>query len=261
MTSPADTHIEPRRPGAVAWLRLIQAEARMTVRDTAGLVVPLGLPLLILVMQAISFDDVNQQLPSGVTVLSYYLLPVVVTLVIATIAVINMPSFLAMYRKTKVLRRLAVTPASPAMLLVAQMVVSFIQVLVGIGVAYGVAVLFFGASLPQSPLTAAAVLLAACAAMYGVGMIVASVSPTPNSAVAIGLIAFFGLAALGGMFGPVENLPDSLQQVAGWLPFASAVEAFQHAWVAEAVPAQNWTVLVLSAVVGAAVAAALFRWE
>ncbi|NDK30768.1 ABC transporter permease [Nesterenkonia haasae] len=259
----AETPTQPglRGPGAKAWMRLIQAEARMTIRDTAGLVIPLGLPLLILVMQAISFEDVHQQLPSGVTVLSYYVLPVVVTLVIASIAVINMPSFLAMYRKTKLLRRLAVTPASPAMVLIAQMVVSFIQVLLGIGIAYGVAVLFFQASPPHAPLTSAAVLLASCAAMYGVGMVVASVSPSPNSALAIGLIAFFALAALGGMFGPVENLPDSLQQIAGWLPFAAAVEAFQHAWIAETVPTQNWVVLVLSAVLGAGVAAALFRWE
>lgn len=255
------TTIHARRPGPKAWLKLIQAEARMTARDTAGLIVPLGLPLLILVMQAISFEELDQQLAPDVTVLDYYLLPVVMTIVVTTIAVINMPSFLATYRKTKLLRRLAVTPASPTIVLGAQFVVSFIQVLIGIGVAFAVAVMFFNANLPQSLLTALLVLLAACAAMYGIGMIVASIAPTPNSSVAIGLVFFFGLAALGGMFGPVENLPDALADVAGWLPFAATVEAFQSAWLGEAVDAQNWIVLGASAVLGAGVAAALFRWE
>lgn len=255
------TTIQARRPGPKAWLKLIQAEARMTARDTAGLIVPLGMPLLILVMQAISFEDLDQEVAPDVTVLDYYLLPVVMTIVVTAIAVINMPSFLATYRKTKLLRRLAVTPASPSMVLAAQFVVSFLQVLLGIAVAFAVAMMFFDANLPQSLLLAVAVLLAACAAMYGVGMIVASIAPTPNSSVAIGLIFFFGLAALGGMFGPVEYLPETLAEIAGWLPFAAAVEAFQSAWVGEAVDAQNWIVLGATAVLGAGVAGALFRWE
>ncbi len=255
------TAVQARRPGLNAWLRLIQAEAKMVIRDYAGLIVPLGLPMLILVMQGISIEDMHQELAEGVTVFSYYALPVVLSIVVATIAVINMPSFLATYRKTKMLRRLAVTPASPAMVLVAQMVVSFIQVILGISLAFAVAMLFFGAGLPQSPLTGAAVLLACCAAMYGLGMIVASVAPTPNSSVAIGLVAFFGIAALGGMFGPAENLPEALQTIGSWLPFGAAVEAFQAAWLGEAVDVQNWVVLGGSAAVGAGVAAALFRWE
>lgn len=255
------TTIHARRPGPKAWWKLIQAEARMTARDTAGLIVPLGLPLLILVMQAISFEDLGQEVAPDVTVLDYYLLPVVMTMVVTTIAVINMPSFLATYRKTKLLRRLAVTPASPSMVLGAQFVVSFLQVLLGIGVAFAVAMMFFNANLPQNLLSAVAVLLAACAAMYGVGMIVASIAPTPNSSVAIGLIFFFGLAALGGMFGPVENLPETLAEIAGWLPFAAAVEAFQSAWLGEAVDAQNWIVLGATAMLGGGVAGALFRWE
>ncbi|NLS10579.1 ABC transporter permease [Nesterenkonia sp. MY13] len=253
--------VKVRKPGLKAWLRLIQAEAKMVIRDYAGLIVPLGLPLLILVMQGISIDEMDQELAEGVTVFSYYALPVVISMVVATIAVINMPSFLATYRKTKLLRRLAVTPASPAMVLIAQMVVSFIQVILGIGLAFAVALLFFGADLPLSLWVALAVLLATCAAMYGLGMIVASVAPTPNSSVAIGLVAFFGIAALGGMFGPADNLPDTLQTIGAWLPFGAAVEAFQAAWVGETVEAQNWVVLGGSAVVGAGVAAVLFRWE
>lgn len=148
------TTIQARRPGPKAWLKLIQAEARMTARDTAGLIVPLGMPLLILVMQAISFEDLDQEVAPDVTVLDYYLLPVVMTIVVTAIAVINMPSFLATYRKTKLLRRLAVTPASPTMVLAAQFVVSFLQVLLGIAVAFAVAMMFFDANLPQSLLPA-----------------------------------------------------------------------------------------------------------
>lgn len=255
------TTIQARRPGARAWLKMIQAEAKVVRRDVAGMILPLGMPLLILVMQAANFDDATREVAPGVTVLDVSALPVVLTIVVAMVAVVNTPSFLATYRKTKILSRLAVTPASPAMVLVAQIVVSFVQVLLGLGLALTVAMVFFGANLPTDLGTALVVLLATCAAMYGLGMIVASVAPTPSAALALGLVAFFGIAALGGMFGPLENLPGPLAEVGSWLPFGAAVEALQAAWLGQAVPWENWAGLGVSTVLGVGVALALFRWE
>lgn len=253
--------IHARRPGANAWLKMIQAEAKMISRDTAGLILPMGLPILMLVMSGLMMEDLAQEITPGVTAMDYYALPVAMAIVVAFIGVMNFPSFLATYRKTMMLRRLAVTPASPAMVLVAQMVVSLIQVIVGIAMAIGVAVLFFDASLPTDLFMALLVLLAGCVAMYAVGMIVASVAPTPNAATAAGLIAFFAMAALGGMFGSVENLPEPLAEIGAWLPFGAAVEAFQATWLGEAVPWENWVSFAACSVLGVGTAAALFRWE
>lgn len=252
--------IHSRRPGPAAWLKMFQAEARMISRDTAGLLLPMGLPLLMLVMSGLQ-NDLDQEVAPGVTVMDYYALPVALAVVVAFIGVMNFPSFLATYRKTKMLRRLAVTPASPVMVLVAQMVVSLIQVIVGILLALGVAMMFFDANLPTDTFMAALVLLACCLAMYAIGMIVASVSPTPNTAIAFGLIAFFGMAALGGMFGSPESLPEPLGQVGAWLPFGASVEALQTTWIGETVAWENWVSLAASTVLGAGIAAALFRWE
>ncbi|MDN5588198.1 ABC transporter permease [Brevibacterium linens] len=258
MTMPT---VHARRPGPSAWMRMVQAEAKMITRSTANLIVPLGLPILLLVMQGLRTDDLSQQVAPGVTAMDYYALPVVLSIVVTYIGVMNFPSFLSTYRKTKVLRRLAVTPASPAMVMVAQMVVGLVQVLVGIALAFGVAMLFFDASLPADTFTALLVLLTCCVSMYALGMIVASVAPTPNTAAAIGLIAFFAMAALGGMFGPMENLPDQLAEIGSWLPFGAAVEAFQSTWIGETVDWENWVSLGATTVLGVGVASALFRWE
>ena len=255
------TAVQTHRPGWLAWRRLIAAETKMIVRDPSGLIVPLGMPLLIMVMQAVSFDETSQQVTEHATVLDVYILPVVLMMVISLIAIINMPSFLATYRKTRLLRRLAVTPASPYMVLVSQMVVSLFQVIAGIGIAGAVAMIFFDASIPRNLLLAAAVFISCCAAMYGIGMIVASVAPTPNSSVAIGLVAFFGIAAPGGMFGPVDALPEILADIGRWLPFGAGSEALQSVWLDEPVAWQNWVSLAGSALVGTMTAALFFRWE
>ncbi|GAA3067943.1 MULTISPECIES: ABC transporter permease [Actinomycetes] len=251
--------VRPHSPGPRAWWRMTVAEAKMVVRDTAGLILPLGMPVLILVMQALAFGD--EALTDELSVLDVYVLPLMLLMVVASVAVVNMPSFLATYRKTHILRRLAVTPASPAMVLVAQAVVSVVQIVVGIVLAFTVASVFFDASLPTDVVVALAVMGAAIASLYAIGMLVAAVSPTPNASLALGLIAFFGLAALGGLFGGMQNLPETLQSIGVWLPFGAAVEGLQQAWLGQTVDGQIWVALALWTAVGGGAAALLFRWE
>lgn len=251
--------IEARGPGAKAWLTLVVCEAKMVVRDTAGLVVPLVLPLLILLTSAGSAAD--QMVAGGRSALEIYVLPLVLTMVLATIGIINMPSFLAYYRRTGILRRLSATPASPAMVLVAQVVVSVLQAVVGLSVAIAVAFVAFDARPPVHLGAAVGVYGLAMAAMYAIGMIVAAVAPTPNSAVAIGLVTFFGLGAIGGMFGGRANLPDVVATVGEWLPFGAAVEALSAAWAGSAVDPAHLISLAAAVVVGAVTASVFFRWD
>ncbi|MEV5691117.1 ABC transporter permease [Micromonospora globbae] len=253
------SEVTVRRPGPRAWATLIRCEAKMVVRDTAGLVVPIALPLLIMAMNASAAGE--EMVVNGRSALDVHVLPLVFTIVLASIGIINMPSFLAYYRRAGVLRRLAVTPASPAMVLVAQFVVSLAQAVVGIGAAYAVAVLAFGALPPVDTGVALAVVGLAVAAMYGWGMVVASVALTPNSAVAIGLIGFFALGAVGGMFGGTAVLPEPVARLGSWLPFGATVEALSAAWAGSPVDASHLVGLALSAVVGAVVATILFRWD
>jgi ABC-2 type transport system permease protein len=253
------TVVQARGPGVQAWLILIVCEAKMVVRDTAGLVVPLLLPLLILVTGAQSAGD--QVVAGGLTALEAYVLPLVLTMVLATIGIINMPSFLAYYRRAGILRRLSATPASPVMILVAQVVVSVLQAVVGVTLALAVAFLGFGAQPPVDLGAAVGVYLLAMAAMYAGGMIVAAVAPTPNSAVAIGLIAFFGLGALGGMFGGRSSLPEPLAVLGEWLPFGASVEALAAAWVGSPVEPAHLISLGVTTLVGVVTAALFFRWD
>jgi len=248
-----------RRPGPRAWLTLVRCEAKMVVRDTAGLVVPIGLPLLIMVMSASAAG--NEEIVDGRSALDVHVLPLVFATVLASIGIVNMPSFLAYYRRSGVLRRLAVTPASPAMVLVAQFVVSLAQAVIGIGLAFALAVVAFGAHPPVRVGAALGVVGLSVAAMYGAGMIVASLAPTPNSAVATGLIVFFAFGAVGGLFGGTAHLPDLVRQVGSWLPFGATVEALSAAWAGGTVDPSHLLGLAATAIVGTAVAAALFRWH
>jgi ABC-2 type transport system permease protein len=253
------TTVVAHRPGLRSWTELFVCELKMVARDTAGLIVPIGLPILILVMNASAAGQ--QAIANGRTALDAYVLPLVFTMVVATTGIINMPSFLAYYRRSGILRRLAVTPASPAMVLIAQVVVGVLQTGIGIAAAWVLALLAFGAKPPVHVGAAVGVVVLTMAAMYAVGMIVAALAPTPNSAVAIGLALYFALGALGGMFGGRRSLPDVIATIGEWLPFGAAVEALSAAWTGAAVDAPHLISLSASVVIGGVIAAAFFRWE
>jgi ABC-2 type transport system permease protein len=260
MSSPV-TDAPSSQPGPRAWAAMVAAEAKMVARDTAGLVVPIGLPMLFLVMNGLGASTEPLPGAGGMSAFDIYVLPLILVIGVATIGVVNMPSFLSYYRKSGVLRRLGVTPASPVMILVAQLVVSVLQTALGVALAVGVAVLGFGANLPDRWGAAIGVFALAAAAMYAVGLLVASIAPSPNAAVAIGLGAFFVLGAVGGMFGPATNLPDGIARVGELLPFGAAVIALGTAWLGEPPELRHLLALAGAIVVSGLLAARLFRWQ
>lgn len=250
------------RPRARAWTATALAEARMVSRDTAGLVVPVLLPALILVMTG-NQEGLDTALPGadGRTAFDVHLVPLTVAFVVAMVGIVNMPSFLAAYRHTGVLRRLGVTPASPGMVLVAQAVVGVVQIVVGLAVTLAVAVAAFDGHLPVDGWVAAGVLALSVAACLALGMLVAAVASTAQSAVAIGLVVFLGTAAVGGLFGGLANLPEHLAEIGTLLPFGATVEALGAAWGGYPVPISAVVGLAVTTAVSGALAAVWFRWE
>ncbi|PRX46734.1 ABC-2 type transport system permease protein [Prauserella shujinwangii] len=249
------------RPGPRAWVLLILTEGKLVARDTAGLVIPLGLPMLIMVMNGLGSDRAPVPEFGGLPPLDAYVVPLTIAMVVALVGVVNMPSFLAAYRKTGVLRRLSVTPAHPAMVLVAQVVVSFVQSVSGVILALVVARLAFDVTAPRSALAAVGVFLLIAAAMYSVGMLVAAISPTVNSSVAIGLVVFFAFFALGGGFGGRENLPDWLATAGAYLPFGAGMDALGACWTGTGPHGGQIVALTVTAVLAGVASARLFRWS
>lgn len=250
------THRLPPR----AWVLLTWTEGKLIVRDTAGLIIPLGLPMLIMVMNGLGSGDAGTERHRGLPTLDAYVVPLTIVMVVALIGVVNMPAVLASYRSMGVLRRLSVTPAHPLLVLAAQVVVSLAQTLAGVVFALLVARLAFEASMPRSLLAAVGVFFLVTAAMYALGMLVAALAPTTNSAVAIGLVLFFATMALGGGFGPRDNLPSWLATLGEYLPFGAGLTALSDSWTGASPDMTHLGALTCTTVLAGAAAAKTFRW-
>ncbi|MGP4022620.1 ABC transporter permease [Actinomadura sp. 3N407] len=249
------------RPSVRAWALLTWTEGKLVTRDTPGLVIPLGLPMLIMVMNGLGAGGRGAERFRGLPALDAYVVPLTMVMVVALIGMVNMPAVLASYRTSGVLRRLEVTPAHPVMVLVAQVVAGLAQVLVGVALALLLARLAFDVSMPRDPLTAIGVFCLVTAAMYAIGMLVAAIAPSTNAAVAIGLVSFFATMALGGGFGSRENLPDGLAALGQYLPFGAGLEALGATWMGVAPDLWHLAALAGAALLAGAAAAKTFRWS
>ncbi|MDV6229047.1 ABC transporter permease [Rhodococcus cercidiphylli] len=248
------------RPGLRATGALVRAEMRMVTRDTAGLIVPIALPVLVLVMNG-SGTSAEIVGPGTITAFDRFVLPLALTMIIAVVGIVNMPSFLALYRKSGVLKRLSTTPIRPTQVLAAQVITSVVQATLGIGIALSTAALLFGITPPHNPILVATVLVLGAAAMYSLGIVVAAIAPTANSAVAIGLTLFLVLGAVGGLFGPVADLPGPVAAIGEVLPFGATVSALGSAWAGTPVDIGGPIGLVVAVIAGTACAIRLFRWS
>lgn len=239
----------PRRSGFTALLR---GEALATARDTAGLLIPVALPLLLLISNSFA-DGIRDPLrPGGPRVFDVYVVPPILSIVVAIIALVNMPSFIATYRRTGVLKTLAVSPIRPASVVLAQIVVSAIQLVAGTGLMIAVAVAAFDLHRPVEIVPTVAAFAVGVTSMYALGMLVAVIAPSPNAAIAIGMVIFLATGAIGGMFGSTENYPEALATIGSMLPFGALVQLLQAGWLGEPLPlgslaAAGATILVCGA--------------
>ncbi len=186
---------------------------------------------------------------------------------IVMIAVQHTPVVIATYRERGILRRLSTTPVHPRRILLAQMIVSFISVIVGAVLMIVVAWAVLDIGPPERPVAFAIAFLVGYAAVLGLSLIVAALVRTSSAATTIGTLLFIALMFFGGAFLPRYTMPDPLQKAGDFVP--PGLQAFIEAWSPAAgeltsVGQPFWAQVAIMAgiaVVTSTVAAMLFRWE
>lgn len=253
--------LSPWRRRALA--KITVTEAKIMLRDVAAVFFALVFPALLLIALTVGmpgFQDPSEDL-GGLRPVDVYG-PVVLGLAIATLAFTVLPAYLALYRETGVLRRLAVTPASPGMLLGAQLVVNVAFLAVGAGIALLAAIVMFDVDAPGSPVGFAVAFILGTVASFALGLVIAAIAKNGRIASGIGMAVYFPMLFFAGVWTPGDTMPDGARAVADFTPLGAATEAMADSWVHGDWPSVlHLLVLVGWSVVGGFTAAKLFRWE
>lgn len=143
---------------------------------------------------------------------------------ICAVGLMGMPLTLADYRHRKVLKRLQVTPASPALLLGIQVLVQgMVAVCSGILV-IAAAALIFGYRPSGTAGQILAAYLLVLFSIFSIGMCIAAVAPDIKKAGLLCSVLYFPMLLFSGTTIPFEVFPGAVQRAAGLLPLSQGIQ-------------------------------------
>lgn len=238
---------------------LLRTEFKLYFRDLAGVFLGILMsPVILAILGSIpSFRSPDPSL-AGRTIISAYV-PILLGVTIAMVALTTMPVPIALYRERGILRRFATTPARPRDVLMSQAVVQLAILLTGALLVLGIGRAVFGVALPQNPVAFLLAFLLSCAALFGIGLVLAS-QRSSKVTQGLGSLLFFPLMFFGGLWVPRPLMPETLRDVSDFTPLGAGVQALQDASAGSWPQWLHLGVLTGYAVVTWLVTKKLFRW-
>ena len=242
-------------------LKMTANELRLFLRDPVGVFFGVLFPTVLVVILGFvpSFREPSKDL-GGLRVIDLYV-PISIALSLALLALTALPSYLGMYREKGILRRLSVTPVSPARLLAAQMLMNLLMAIVAVGILLVVGSAAFGVTLPRQILGYTLAFVLAAAALFALGLVVAALAPSGRAAGSIGMLFYFPLMFFAGLWVPRAAMPEGLRHISDFTPLGAGVQALQDAAGGAWPQPLHLAVMAAYVVVFGVVAARLFRWE
>src|SRR5512135_732486 len=244
-----------------AFGKLLGAEAKYQWRVPLGLIFGIGVPVMVvLIFGLIPSANTPDNSLGGLTVFSVYF-PSLLTLALAVLTLINLPTHLADYRQQGILRRLGTTPVPPAWMLAAQVAINLALVIAALVILVVGGTVGFGLGAPQELGGFTLALVLSIAAMFAIGLWVSAIARSQNAASGIGQLLYWPMIFFAGVLFPRPAMPAVLRDIGDWTPSGAAVHALKDSMLGTFPPAQLLLVLVGWAVVFGVLAVRFFRWE
>lgn len=189
--------------------------------------------------------------------------PAYVALIIVTVGLMSVPISTANYREAGVLRRFRVTPLSPWVYMAAEILQFYLMSLAGVILLALVGALMYHVRLDGSLLAVWLGYNLSVLSMFAMGYLLAGLSPSARVAQALGMALAFPMMFLSGATIPLQVMPQSIQNLARWIPLTYVVQLIQGLWFGEAWSSLVRPMAVLAGVgLGCALLAArTFRWD
>lgn len=199
-----------------SFLTLLKIEIKLSIREFSGvlfgIIVPVGLMLLLGVLYGDDMTRIQQAVPA------------VISIGICSSGLMGIPLTVSNYRSKKLLKRFQVTPTSPLLLLSVQFVTNLIIALISSGFVMLAAVIFFDYTLVGSLLAFVLLYFLVVFSIYGIGLLIASVSNSVNTANLLCSIIYFPMFFLSGATIPYEIMPKLLQKISNVMPLTHGIK-------------------------------------
>lgn len=193
-----------------------------------------------------------------------YLVPGLLGWAVGMGGLFNVALNMVEWRRTKLMRRLRLSPARLPAIMTSYTVVTLITALAQTAIFLGVGFAFFGLKLTDQWWWAIPLLFLGSLAFMAIGMIVGGISKTPDAASGLANLLILPMAFLSGSFIPLEQAPSWMTTVSRVLPLGQLNNGMMDVMVrGEGVAslAEPALVLIAFTLVCGAIGLRLFRWD
>lgn len=182
---------------------------------------------------------------------------------ICATGLMGLPLILADYRHKKILKRFMVTPVSPGLLLLVQAAINFVFCVISFFVLYGICALFWGYRMAGDAGIFLLSYLLTVAAMYSLGMMLASVAKDSKAANLLCTLCYFPMLFFSGATIPYEIMPRGAQIVMDILPLTQGIKLLKAAALGQQMEGVLLSIVVLAVVTVLCTILSIrfFRWE
>lgn len=245
-------------------LQLTWLEIKIFVREPLGVIGTQLVPVLVFLVLGRSMNPGTgaPRTPEGLAFMQSGL-PVLMSVFMATGAVISLVTIVSIYRESGILKRLRATPLRPYTILSAHVIVKLVFTALTLVLMIAAGRRFYPVAMQGPVVSFAIALLVATLSILSIGFVIASVVPTARFAQPAGALVFYPMIGLSGLFVPVDALPWGLQVIAKLLPMTYIVSLLSGIWIGEPWSAHldDLAALAILGAIAMAISSRVFRWE
>jgi len=241
---------------------MFKVESKLEIRRINSIFFGVCLPLGIIILLGFIYGDKLAFKGANFTKMQQTF-GAIATIGICATGLMSLPLTVADYRDKKILKRYKVTPVSPGLLLSVQVLISFIVSVISSIAVFGVASIFFGYRFTGSIIGFLLSYILVTLAIYGIGMLLASVSPNLKVANMLCTLFYFPMLFLSGATVPYEIMPKTMQSVVSILPLTQGIKLLKNYSLGIPVTGLLQQVCLLGgiALICIVVSVKIFKWE
>lgn len=189
--------------------------------------------------------------------------PAYICMVVCVTGIMSLPLSLTSYREKKILKRFKATPTTPVQIIVAQILVNLLMTIIGAALLVLIAEWRYDINFDGNVFGVGIAFLLSVLCVFSIGFVIASVINNSKAATALANVVYFPMLFLSGATMPLETMPDSIKDIAEFIPLTHAVKLMKAAWTGKSLLDYSTSIIVLSAitVVCIIVSVVFFRWD
>lgn len=241
---------------------MLKTELKLSLRGMDMFIFAICMPLVVLIILGIIYGNKPASDGAEFTFLEQSF-GALITISICAGGVMGLPLVVSDYRSKKILKRFQVTPISPTMILLVQVVIYTLYSITSLLLVYWAATLFFDFKFNGSWLHFFIGYILVMLSMFSIGMMVGGIAPNVKSASIIASILYFPMLIFSGATLPYEVMPEALQKVSDVLPLTQGIKILKSTSLGLSTDTAILPIIIMVfiAVICITISIRFFKWE